>query len=177
MPKLIDLTGQRFDKLLVLEKAPSQKRHVYWKCQCDCGNTCDVESYNLRANLTKSCGCITSSIGELNIEQILLNNNINYKKEYTFDDLKGEKGRSLRFDFGVLQNNILVRLIEFDGEQHYNDYRGLWNNINDPLIKRQKRDQEKNEYAKSHNIPLVRIPYWERDHIILDMLMGDKYLI
>ena len=68
-------------------------------------------------------------------------------------------------------------MIEFDGEQHYNDYRGLWNNINDPLAKRQKRDQEKNEYAKSHNIPLVRIPYWERDHITLDMLMGDKYLI
>jgi len=41
----------------------------------------------------------------------------------------------------------------------------------------QQRDKEKNEYALSHNIPLVRIPYWERDNITLDMIMGDKYLI
>ena len=42
MAKLIDLTGQKFDKLLVLEKAPSRARHTYWKCQCDCGNICYV---------------------------------------------------------------------------------------------------------------------------------------
>ena len=28
-----------------------------------------------------------------------------------------------------------------------------------------------------HNIPLVRIPYKERDNITLDLIMGDKYLI
>lgn len=32
MPKLNDLTGKVFDKLTVLEKAPSRARHVYWKC-------------------------------------------------------------------------------------------------------------------------------------------------
>lgn len=35
----------------------------------------------------------------------------------------------------------------------------------------------KNEWAKEHNIPLVRIPYWERDKITLDMILGDKYLV
>ena len=29
MAVLKDLTGQKFDKLTVLEKAPSRKRHVY----------------------------------------------------------------------------------------------------------------------------------------------------
>jgi len=38
-------------------------------------------------------------------------------------------------------------------------------------------DKEKNEYALSNNIPLVRIPYWERDNITLEMIMGDKYLV
>ena len=42
MPKLIDLTGKKFDKLMVIEKAPSRKRHVYWKCLCDCGRECEV---------------------------------------------------------------------------------------------------------------------------------------
>lgn len=104
----------------------------------------------------------------------MLKNNIFYKKEYCFDDLKGKQGRVLRFDFGLLNNNNLIRLIEFDGEQHYNERSGLWGDSkNDPLEKRQQRDKEKNEYALLHNIPLVRIPYWERDNITLEMLMGD----
>lgn len=41
----------------------------------------------------------------------------------------------------------------------------------------QKRDKVKNNYALTHNIPLVRIPYWERDNITLDMIMGNQYLI
>lgn len=174
-----DLTNQRFGKLIALYPCDYKKRSsIIWHCKCDCGKECDVESYNLKAGLTKSCGCITSSIGELNIEQILLKNNIFYKKEYCFDDLKGEQGRVLRFDFGLLNNNNLIRLIEFDGEQHYNERSGLWGDSkNDPLEKRQQRDKEKNEYALSHNIPLVRIPYWERDNITLEMLMGDQYLV
>ena len=38
MPKLIDLTGQRFGKLTVIEKGPSKNRHAYWYCSCDCGH-------------------------------------------------------------------------------------------------------------------------------------------
>ena len=36
-------------------------------------------------------------------------------------------------------------------------------------------DKIKNEYALSHNILLVRIPYWERDKITLDMILGSTY--
>lgn len=35
----------------------------------------------------------------------------------------------------------------------------------------------KNDYAFINNIQLVRIPYWERDNITLEMILGDKYLI
>ena len=35
----------------------------------------------------------------------------------------------------------------------------------------------KNKYSKDNNIPLVRIPYWERDKMTLDMLLGKEYLI
>lgn len=37
MPSFIDLTGQKFGKLTVIEKAPSKNGHVYWYCSCDCG--------------------------------------------------------------------------------------------------------------------------------------------
>jgi hypothetical protein len=67
----------------------------------------------------------------------------------------------------------VVRLIEFDGEQHYREVPQWRTSLE--VIK--QRDKEKNEYALSNNIPLVRIPYWERDNITLEMIMDDKYLI
>lgn len=39
MPKFIDLTNQKFEKLTVIRKAPSKKGHVYWYCSCDCGQS------------------------------------------------------------------------------------------------------------------------------------------
>lgn len=169
-----DLTGQRFGKLVALYIAPTKSRScLEWICKCDCGNTCQVESYHLTSGGVRSCGCINSSVGESNIEAILQKNNILYKKEYTNSK---ELGR-LRFDFALLnKNDEPTRFIEFDGEQHFTDKKGIWNST-DTLADIQTRDQEKNNYALTHNIPLVRIPYWERDNITLDIIFGDKYLV
>lgn len=61
MAKAIDLTNQRFGKLLVLErdyeepKNHPNERQAWWKCKCDCGN---IKSF--RASVIKkatSCGC------------------------------------------------------------------------------------------------------------------------
>lgn len=57
MSKLIDLTGQRFSKLVVIAKDDTRKGITYWKCKCDCGNETTVTSQHLRGNRTKSCGC------------------------------------------------------------------------------------------------------------------------
>ena len=167
-----NLTGQKFGKLTVLYPCDYKTdSSIIWHCKCDCGNECDIKSYFLKKGLTQSCGCISSSIGEMNIQEILNNNNIQYKKEYIIKDLG-----KLRFDFAIFKNNNLIRLIEFDGIQHFSERTGVWNS-KDNLKERQKRDDIKNEYCKKNNIPLVHIPYWERDNITLDMIMGDKYLI
>ena len=58
-----DLTGKKFNKLTVIEHlgkvrvGSNQSTHL-WKCQCDCGNICEVSSRGLRSGRTKSCGCI-----------------------------------------------------------------------------------------------------------------------
>lgn len=58
--KLVDLTGQRFGRLTVVERAPSRRQRTFWLCRCDCGNRHEVE----RSALTrvkkpvKSCGCL-----------------------------------------------------------------------------------------------------------------------
>ena len=83
--------------------------------------------------------------------------------------------KNKRFDFAIVNNvNQIIRLIEFDGEQHYRgDIRGYWNSLN----RVKESDKIKNNYCLKHNIPLVRIPYWERQNITLEMLLGNKYLI
>ena len=171
---LIDITNQKFGKLTALYFIPGESK---WHCKCDCGNKCDIDSYNLKHLITQSCGCINYSIGEKNIDNILKENQINYIKEYTENSLKTEDlQHQYRFDFAIIKDNKILRLIEFDGEQHFLEGRGTWDK-KDSLELRQQRDQEKNNWAKEHDIPLVRIPYWKRDNITLDMLLGDQYLI
>ena len=55
----LDLAGQKYGKLTVLNKTDKRKgTSVVWLCHCDCGNECEVTSYNLRTGQTKSCGCL-----------------------------------------------------------------------------------------------------------------------
>lgn len=66
MAKPMDLSGQRFGKLIVQYRANKIGEKPIWHCICDCGNECDVRAKNLRNGNTKSCGCLKSSslIGE-----------------------------------------------------------------------------------------------------------------
>lgn len=168
----IDETGNRYGKLIVLEFVEQEKyMDAYWLCQCDCGNKAIVRGACLRTGNTKSCGCI-NSIGEYNISKILRENKISFKNQYSFPDLVYKA--PLKYDFAIFESGNEdkdpIRLIEFDGPQHkkgnqwYTDDLGI-------------RDLMKNEYSKNKGIPLVRLPYFLRDEITLDLLLGDKYLI
>lgn len=53
--KLIDITGTRFGRLLVVRKS---ERPRMWECLCDCGSVKEVSGSNLRNSSIKSCGCL-----------------------------------------------------------------------------------------------------------------------
>ena len=57
-PPIVEMTGKKFGKLLVLEQDPirTKDRLVRWKCLCDCGNTLLVSGASLRDGNNKSCG-------------------------------------------------------------------------------------------------------------------------
>jgi hypothetical protein len=60
LPQLIDITGQTFGFLRVIEKAENAirgKSDVKWLCVCVCGNKTIVTSQSIRAGKTVSCGC------------------------------------------------------------------------------------------------------------------------
>jgi hypothetical protein len=59
MGNFIDLTGQRFVRLLVIKRAPNNGKQTNWFCICDCENIVNVWANNLRNGHTKSCGCLT----------------------------------------------------------------------------------------------------------------------
>lgn len=53
----IDISGQKFGKLLVLE-VHSTENTTKWKCLCDCGNIAIVSGSKLKNGHTSSCGCL-----------------------------------------------------------------------------------------------------------------------
>lgn len=56
--KTINLTGQKFNHLLVLKVSEKKsKSGAMWECVCDCGKRTHVASFKLRSGAIKSCGC------------------------------------------------------------------------------------------------------------------------
>lgn len=161
-----DLGGLKFGKLTP-ETYIIQNGKVKWKCLCDCGNFTWVTRANLVSGHTASCGCLTGSVGEETIANILRNNNITFEREKVFTNLPNR-----RFDFYLPDFN---RIIEFDGRQHFK--KCSWYGDDSDFERAKARDAQKTNYCLANKITLVRIPYTERDTITLDLILSDKYLI
>jgi hypothetical protein len=54
---LIDETGKRYGKLLVLCRASNHGTKARWHCVCDCGQVKQVTGGHLRSGHSASCGC------------------------------------------------------------------------------------------------------------------------
>lgn len=63
MGKRIDLLGQRFGRLTVINETSMRANgSILWECRCDCGNTVLVRSSHLRRGGVLSCGCYNQEI-------------------------------------------------------------------------------------------------------------------
>lgn len=173
---LVDLTGKQFGYLKVLERDTNYRGkgvRAHWFCECTkCGTIKSMSSSGLLDNNVQSCGCQKSK-GEIKIAQILTSWQINFITEYKFPDHKNR-----RYDFALInKNNEVVRLIEFDGIQHYTRPRANHWAATSSLEETRQRDAEKNQIAKEKGIELIRIPYWHLDKINIINLLDDTYLI
>ena len=108
--------------------------------------------------------------------KILKENNIQFLHDAAlFKDLKLPSGGIGRYDFILLDNQYHpYRLIEYDGEQHYSAKEFFGGT--EGLKKLQLNDKIKNDYAKQHNLPLIRIPYTEKN-ITINTILDDIYLV
>lgn len=165
--------GETYGLFKVISITPStefsehQSRAII-KCVM-CGAEQEARYKHIR-NHEVACDCFRNrSTGESIVDFLLSKHNIPHTSEYVFEDLFGEGGGLLRYDFAVLENNKVKALIEFDGQQHYQNAGSYYN----PTGKVQVHDNLKDAYAAEHNIPLLRIPFNkapQAEEIIIDFL-------
>lgn len=158
-----NLIGERFGRLVAVgktdgHKVPGGQVLSEYRCKCDCGAEVEVLSMNLVSGNTQSCGCIGNSAGEYQVQELLLENGIDFTKQHSFPDLRStSRGGLLRFDFAIWNpDGSLNCLVEFNGEQHYyqeKKYKYFGK------LQREETDTLKREYCLNNNLKLFEIRF------------------
>lgn len=155
--------GKKFNMMTVMDVC-FRKGRCHLVVKCDCGKVKKSIVHNIIGGKQYSCGCVSSSKQEREIEEELLKYNIKYVKQKTFSDLRLKK--RLHFDFFLPEHNCII---EYDGKQHFeNNPNRLYSRKFD---KTRERDIIKNKYCFDKNIFLIRIPYYLKEDICLEQLL------
>ena len=97
-----------------------------------------------------------TSTGEQRIIDILLGEELTFKREYTFPDLRTLRRGVPRYDFVIFnEDGEIDYIVEFDGEQHFKAVMGSTRDFQ----YRAQTDRLKNQYCLLNDIALYRIPY------------------
>ena len=155
----IDITGQRFGRLVAVELIPKEERtwsnkERAWRCKCDCGNEVIVRQRNLRgARMTQSCGCVRK------MEAFLATNGVKgLDREYleTFDDFD-----KFLFLHKAIRSTIGIELMSLEEYKDYINY--FYNDFQFNAVydfwKKQERANTFYDWAKpslDHIIPWSR---------------------
>lgn len=155
----IDITGQRFGRLVAVELIPKEERtwsnkERAWRCKCDCGNEVIVRQRNLRgARMTQSCGCVRK------IEAFLATNGVKgLDREYleTFSDFD-----KFLFLHKTIRSTIGIELMSLEEYKDYINY--FYNDFQFNAVydfwKKQERANTFYDWAKpslDHIIPWSR---------------------
>ena len=116
-------------------------------------------------------GCPTcrESKGEHIIRMALTASGVNFAVQYRINECRNKL--PLPFDFALLDDdNTLIGLIEFQGAQHFIESSFGSNKLHTSrLLEISGRDAIKKEYCDRNHIPLLIIPYWNKN-IIYELL-------
>ena len=171
---------EKFNNEIFAEKSKSihKDKFIYDKVDYINNDTKVIITCKTHGDFTQSpknhlngfgCYLCNNSNSETLIEDILIENEISYKPQYTFPDLRHKS--ILYFDFGILdKNGNLKYIIEYNGEQHYifNKFMHL---TQEGFETHKLRDKIKEDYCEKNNIPLYIIRYDEDLKISLDKII------
>jgi hypothetical protein len=144
--RLIDLTGKRFGKLVVLSRDKNTKHNqLSWLCQCDCGNKTVVAGYHLSTGHTSSCGCLVESVIAHELKKYCVEK-YNAITEYPLSmKMKNSKSHP-RYDIYIPNGKIFI---EVNGLQHYKFSEYFHQTIQD-FRNNKMLDRIKRKYAKKN---------------------------
>lgn len=141
-----------------------------YNCTCRCGTKRTVIARSLTSHSSQSCGCLRDAVSMskcerhvrdyldgLNLVNYVINAGDYYVQHKTYSDLVGLGGGFLSYGFYVkIGDNDW--LIECQGGQHYKPVE-LWGGI-EAFEKQSEHDKRKRDYADSHDICLIEVPYY-----------------
>ena len=159
MARCIDLTGQKFGRLTVIERAENRGKRVTWLCKCECGNEIVIIGGNLKNGSTKSCGC--------------------YKKEmYDSEEFKKIHSNKMKElwkdeDFRKMQSNQMKEL----NEELWKDeeFRKMQSEKSSERMKEQWQDEEM-KWKMGYKGGITHISMYLRDMQIVKQWRKDTYI-
>lgn len=119
--------------------------------KCNKGHVYPAIPNNFKHNKQRCPYCCVKSHGEELVSKLLKQHGVCFNREKSFDGLLGLGGRSLRFDFYLPKQNVVI---EINGEGHYKEYRGTF--FNETTV---EHDKIKRDFCKQQGIRLYNIEY------------------
>lgn len=142
MKKAQDLTGRKFNRLLVLSRSKKRdnQKKILWNCKCDCGNKLLVRRFNLFHGIV-SCGCYR--------KEVLKREDVALTQRYAW--YKRDSGyRKLKFSLTKAKfNKIIQQKCFYCGENPKN-----WSPYLDEKGNLRKYIKVSEEFAKTTSIPM-----------------------
>ncbi|MFP5528102.1 hypothetical protein ACLGL1_06465 [Peptococcus simiae] len=172
-----DISGKKFDRLLVIEPTNlrDNRGSIIWKCLCDCGNECIVTEDNLVRKKTTSCGCrkkeICSNITNLvSLYQDTSYTFLKFRKNVRSDNKCGVRGIS-KLKNGRFRATIGFKKIRYD--------LGTYSTLQEALFKRKYAEEILHEgfcdaFEKWKALSSGNKKWEEKNPLIYDVEFKDK---
>jgi len=139
--KFEDVTGQRFGKLIALDRVVINKTS-FWNCQCECGNKIQLKYKSLRRG-TSSCGCfgLSRQTREINTKRILL---------ASAGKLHGDSATKFNVAWQRMNKTVKILNLEYDWRLYldfkrdkFDEYQKVLNENPDKIISLRRKDTSK----------------------------------